>query len=325
MYTTRWAGALFGLSLTLGASPQALADNTSAASPSAADTTTELAEVTVTAEKRSENLQKAPTTISVVSGADLAIQGINDISEATAVFPSVKFGQISGTVHLYIRGIGAEQDRASIDPLSAMTQNGINLPREITGNNLFDIGSVQVLPGPQSTLYSTSAAGGIVAVTDNRPTHVQEGSVMLEAGNYDMKHVTAVENMPLSDTLAIRGAFDAMYHDGYETSGADSEDQIGLRVSALFTPNDDFTGYAWYAYNHTGGQPANTVTLTANHTFADTKNAWNDQSCAPRAQAHRWARIPSAIPSGSAPPRRTSAPTCSAGSSTITFPAPPSA
>src|SRR5579863_10742061 len=83
----------------------------------AGDTSGELAEVVVTAEKRAENLEKAPATISVVSGEDLQVRGIDEISEATVLFPSVKFGQISGTTHLYIRGIGAEQDRASIDPL----------------------------------------------------------------------------------------------------------------------------------------------------------------------------------------------------------------
>ena len=76
----------------------------------------QLQEIVVTTEKRSENVQKAPATISVVSGEEMSTRGVQDISESTAMFPSVKFGQISGTVHMYIRGIGAEQDRASIDP-----------------------------------------------------------------------------------------------------------------------------------------------------------------------------------------------------------------
>jgi iron complex outermembrane recepter protein len=201
--------------------------------------TDHLQEVVVTAEKRSENVQRAPATISVVSGDDLKTRGIQDISESTVMFSSVKLGQISGTVHMYIRGIGAEQDRASIDPLSAMTQNGIVLPREITGNNLFDVGTIEVLPGPQSTLYGASSAGGIVSVTTNRPTKRQEGSAIVEIGNYDFKHFTAVQNVPLSDTLAIRAAFDGAFHDGYQTSGADSEDQIAGRISALYQPNSE--------------------------------------------------------------------------------------
>ena len=284
-------GACLGVLLSVGVSQRSLAadpQNTppaagvssSGTAPSEA-TTDELQEVVVTAEKRTENLQKAPATISVVSGNDLVTRGVDDISEATVLFPSVKFGQISGTTHMYIRGIGAEQDRASIDPLSAMTQDGINLPREITGNNLFDVGAVEVLPGPQSTLYGTSAAGGIVSVNNNRPTQTQEGYAILETGNYDLKHVTAVENLPLSDTLALRAAVDSANHDGYMTSGADSEDELGARVSLLYHPNADFTGYLWYNYNHTGGQPANTVTLTGNHQFADPKNPWNDYTCTP--------------------------------------------
>jgi iron complex outermembrane recepter protein len=270
-----WAAAGLGLLVCAQAvAPAMAAENTAAAEP--AD---QLSEVVVTAEKRSENVQKAPATVSAVSGDDLVARGVADISESTVMFPSVKFGQISGTVHLYIRGIGAEQDRASIDPLSAMTQNGIVLPREVTGNNLFDVTAIEVLPGPQSTLYGTSAAGGIVSVVDNRPTKTQEGYAIFETGNFQFKHVTAVENMPLSDTLSVRGAFDAAYHDGYQTSGADAEDQIGARISALYTPSADFTAYLWYSYNHTGGQPANTVTLTANHVFADPKHPWNDYSC----------------------------------------------
>jgi iron complex outermembrane recepter protein len=278
MYFRRVTRACLGLLVLAGVTqPSAFAADV----PNAPEAADELQEVTVTAEKRSENLQKAPATISVVTGEDLVTRGVEDISEATVLFPSAKFGQISGTTHMYIRGIGAEQDRASIDPLSAMTENGIVLPREVTGNNLFDVTSIEVLPGPQSTLYGTSAAGGIVSVVDNRPTRTQEGYAILETGNYDLKHVIAVENLPISDTLSVRAAFDSANHDGYMTSGADSEDEFGARVSALYQPNSDFTGYLWYSYNHTGGQPANTVTLTGDHVFADPKHPWNDYTCTP--------------------------------------------
>lgn len=264
----------FTLLIAAGVTSVFAADETAAAGGAG-----QLQEIVVTAEKRSENVQRAPATISVVSGDDLKTRGIEDISQSTVMFPSVKFGQISGTVHMYIRGIGAEQDRASIDPLSAMTQNGIVLPREITGNNLFDVSTIEVLPGPQSTLYGTSSAGGIVSVTNNRPTGKQEGSALLESGNYGYKHITAVQNVPLSDTLAVRAAFDGAFHDGYQTSGADSEDQIAGRISTLYKPNADVTAYLWYAFNHTGGQPANTVTLTGNHVWADPRHPWNDYSC----------------------------------------------
>jgi iron complex outermembrane receptor protein len=280
MRIKQWLAACVALACSFAFAPGTLAaDETGSAAG-----TNELSEIVVTAEKRTENIEKAPVTVSVVSGDDLAIRGIDDISEATVMFPSVKFGQISGTTHLYIRGIGAEQDRASIDPLSAMTENGINIPREATGNDLYDVSAVEVLPGPQSTLYGASAAGGIVSVVDNRPVNKEGGYAIFETGNYDLKHVTAVENMPLSDVFYVRAAFDDVVHDGYETSGAQAQDELGARISAVYAPSKDFNGYMWYSYNHTGGEPANTVTLlgtSGNHTFADPNHAWNDSLCTP--------------------------------------------
>src|SRR4051794_33351183 len=98
--------ACLALLVWAGMNRPAVAAETAAAGESA----DQLQEIVVTAEKRSENLQKAPATVSVVTGDDLVTRGIGDISEATVMFPSVKFGQISGTTHMYIRGIGAEQD-----------------------------------------------------------------------------------------------------------------------------------------------------------------------------------------------------------------------
>ena len=120
---------------------------------------------------------------------------------------------------------------------------------------------------------------------------------MFESGNYDLKHVSAVENMPLSDTLSVRAAFDSAIHDGYQTSGADAEDELGARISALYEPNNDFTAYRWYGYNHTGGQPANTVTLTGNHQFADPeKSVGNDYFCAPSGAGAPLGAVPTCDP-----------------------------
>ncbi|MGA9369676.1 MAG: TonB-dependent receptor, partial [Steroidobacteraceae bacterium] len=277
MQSSYLVGAAVALACLGATCPPAHADDSGASTAGVP----QLKEIVVTAEKRTQNLEKAPATVSVITGEQLVTRGVQDISEATVDYPSVKFGQISGTTHLYIRGIGAEQDRASIDPLVAMTENGINMPREITGNNIFDVSEVQVLPGPQSTLYGTSAAGGVVGVVDNRPVNDEEGNALLEIGNYDSKHISMMENVPLSNTLYVRAAFDDVQHDGYETSGAQAEDEVGTRVSMVYAPNDAFNGYLWYSYNHTGGEPSNTVTLTANGRFADPGNPWKDDSCAP--------------------------------------------
>ncbi|HEY3730784.1 MAG TPA: TonB-dependent receptor [Steroidobacteraceae bacterium] len=283
MKSIRIVGDCAALTLLLALGPLALAQTAGTeAQHSEVAGTSELSEVVVTAEKRTENVEKAPATISVVTGDELQERGVEDIRTAAVMFPSVKFGAVESSTHLYIRGIGAEQDRASIDPLSAMTQDGINLPREVTGNSFFDISSIEVLPGPQSTLYGTSAAGGIVNITNNRPVDRSEGSMLLETGNYSLAHVSAMQNVPLQDNLFLRAAVDYGSHDGYMTSGGDSLDQFGGRVSLLYTPFSDFTAYIWGSYNNTGGEAANTTTLVpGDHNFADPKNPWNDYVCTP--------------------------------------------
>ncbi len=274
-----------GLMLTMhGASAQSAASSSNPPIPAAASSGGEapaIEEIVVTAEKHSENLQQAPAAITVVSGEVLAARGFQDIRDATVPFPSVEFSPLGSITHLYIRGIGAEQDRANIDPLVVMSQDGVNLPREITGNNLFDIASIESLPGPQSTLYGNSSAGGAVSITNNRPVNSFMSSAAVEGGNYGFVHATAVENIPVSDALAVRGAFDYARHDGYYAEGSDAEDEFGGRVSALYKPTDDVSAYLWGSYNHTAGAPAAAVGFTANGVPANPRNPWSNNSCAP--------------------------------------------
>jgi iron complex outermembrane recepter protein len=155
-----------------------------------------LAEIVVTAEKRSQNLQRSPVAITDMAGDDLVRLGLNDIASASVLVPSVAFTFISSELHLYIRGIGAEQDRVSIDQLVSYSIDGVNIPHEITGNNFFDVHDVEVLPGPQSTLYGNGGAGGAVVIANNRPkTDRFEISTLLEAGNYAFGHNTSVINV----------------------------------------------------------------------------------------------------------------------------------
>ena len=284
---TRSYGAIqfIGVALTvLGVVPPAHAQVLSPA-PVAADNGADaggLAEIVVTAEKRSQNLQKSPVAITEVSGQELIDLGISDIRNATILFPSVKFGIIESETHFYIRGIGAEQDRVSVDQLVSMSIDGVNVPHEITGNTLFDLHDIQVLPGPQSTLYGNGGAGGAVVVTNNRPTTDRfEISSLVEAGNYAFAHNTSVINVPLSEQFAVRAAVDYARHEGYFQEGADSEDQIAARLSALYDNNSDFSAYIWGSFNNTGGQTSGAPVLTGNNQWANPRNPWNNYSCAP--------------------------------------------
>jgi iron complex outermembrane receptor protein len=273
---------IFGIALfEIALFPGTVLAQTTPPTPAVTSSDEGLAEIVVTAEKRSQNLQRSPVAITDMSGDDLVRLGLNDIASASILVPSVAFTFISSELHLYIRGIGAEQDRVSIDQLVSYSIDGVNIPHEITGNNFFDVHDVEVLPGPQSTLYGNGGAGGAVVIANNRPkTDNFEISTLLEAGNYGFGHNTSVINVPLSANFAVRAAVDYARHDGYYAEGADSENQVATRLSALYTQGA-FTGYAWYSFDNNAGEPPSFITLIANHTFETPGNPWTNYSCTP--------------------------------------------
>ena len=240
-------------------------------------------EIIVTAQKEAQSLQKAPVAITAISSEQLVAEGVNDIRAAQAFVPSVRFQQQNAATEIYIRGVGSTLDFPQVDPPNAFHFNGIYIPREGTSVPIYDVSALEVLPGPQGTLYGRSALGGIINVTFKRPTHEVETNVLAEVGNYSMFHTTFVQNVPVTDTLAIRGAFDYSRHSGYMTSGADSADTWGARLSLQYEPTPDFTAYVWGAFVDKTGSPPNLVAKgvdadgTLNVGAFIQSNPWNDQ------------------------------------------------
>ena len=217
------------------------------------------ADIIVTAQKESQSLQKSPVAITAISSEQLVSQGVNDIRAAQAFVPSVRFQQQNAATEIYIRGVGSTLDFPQVDPPTAFHFNGIYIPREGTSVPIYDVSQLEVLPGPQGTLYGRGVLGGIIDVTFNRPTDEIETKVVAEAGNYSMFHTTFVQNVPVTDTLAIRGAFDYSRHSGYMKSGADSADTWAARLSLQYEPTPDFTAYVWGAFVDKNGSPPNLI------------------------------------------------------------------
>jgi iron complex outermembrane receptor protein len=127
-----------------------------------------LGEVVVTAQKRSESLQRTPAAITALAGDTLMAAGVTDIRAAQNLVPSVRFQAENASTEIYIRGVGSTLDLPNIEPPTAFNFNGSYIPREGTSVGLFDLAAIEVLPGPQGTLYGRSALGGAVNVTFNR-------------------------------------------------------------------------------------------------------------------------------------------------------------
>lgn len=243
---------------------------------------TEVGDIVVTANKQSQRLQKTPAAITAINGPLLVERGITDIRAVQAFVPSVRFQLQSSTTEIYIRGVGATQDHAQFDPPTSVYFNGIYMPREVASTPFYDIQQVEVLPGPQGTLYGRSSLGGVVTVNFNRPTHDNEANFIAEAGNYSLAHLTATENVAISNTLAVRGSFDFNRHSGYLTSGSESKDNWSGRLSLLYTPTDRLSVYLWGMVTKVNGRSTNAVAIgiepdgTLNPGAFLNKNPWND-------------------------------------------------
>jgi iron complex outermembrane recepter protein len=176
-------------------------------------------EVVVTAQKREQNLQDVPASVAVVSQENLLRSGIKDQSELTKLVPGLTIGRQSTTGFVYIRGVGQAVGSPNLQPAVAVNINGVYLPREAGLTPLFDMERIEVLPGPQGTLWGRNAAGGAINFVTARPSKDFGGFASVEVGNYSQLQLTGALNVPLSDRAAIRVAADHIEHDPWSESG----------------------------------------------------------------------------------------------------------
>lgn len=252
-----------GKTRLLGASIVALAlagtaQAQDAAAPQA-DAVNGIQDIVVTAQKRSESLQKTPAAVTAFTGETLVQTGTTDLRAVQNIVPGARFQQEGATTQVILRGVGSNLDFGNVEPTVAFNVNGIYTPREGTSQPFFDLERIEVLPGPQGTLYGRNALGGTVNVSFKRPTRDLESSGVLEAGNYSLKHVTLVQNLPLGESFAVRAAADYTDRDGYMETGAYSKKDFAGRLSMLYDPNEDFSLYLWGTYVNRDGSPSNLV------------------------------------------------------------------
>jgi iron complex outermembrane receptor protein len=240
------------------------------------DDATGLETVVVTAQKVSADLQKTAAAITAVSGDVLIGAGAHDIRAVQNLMPSVRFQAENASTELYIRGVGSTLDLPNIEPPTVFNFNGVYVPREGTSVGLFDIASVELLPGPQGTLYGRAALGGTVNVEFNRPTQSLESLGVVEMGDYSLLHGTFVQNLPVTGTFALRGAFDYLERDGYQKTGADSKQDYAGRISGLYQPSDALDLYVWVHGARKEGESPNLVRRGYNDgTFDGDPNAFD--------------------------------------------------
>ncbi|GAB3312928.1 TonB-dependent receptor [Haliea atlantica] len=227
-----------------------------------------LEEVVVTSQKRATSLdvQEVPTAISVYSGAALEEAFAVDLTDVGRMAPNVQLNQAGtypGFANFFIRGVGLSNTTRSQDPAVGAFFDGIYVgfgPSSIAA--AFDFQSVEVLRGPQGTLFGKNVTGGAVSVTSRRPSQDFGGYAKFQLGNYDTVQVTGAVDLPVTDDLALRMAGTSRSQDGFydnlENGLTKAEvDYDILRPSLLWTPTDriSVTAIGEY-YRSRGGSSA---------------------------------------------------------------------
>ena len=176
-----------------------------------------LEEIVVTAQKRAESAQDVPIALSVFGAEDLRAANIRRIEEIVLRTPNFTMMRVNvGEPQFYIRGVGSNSDSAAGDPTVGVFQDEIYIGR-ISGAafDVFDMERVEVLRGPQGTLYGRNTSGGAVNFIPNRPEQDFFASAELSLGNYDSIEGRAVLNGGITDSLAGRLSVSHREHSGY--------------------------------------------------------------------------------------------------------------
>jgi iron complex outermembrane receptor protein len=226
-----------------------------ATGPALAQDTGEVVEdIVVTATKRETNLQSTSLALSAIDGETLIEQQVTGIEGLAQMMPNVNFGQTTGNARISVRGVGFDNLSVGNEGRVAFHVDGIYLSRPAGAlTTLYDIERVEVLRGPQGTLYGRNATGGAVNVIPNGPTRESEGYLNATLGNYNLRRFEGALSGPLSDSVSARIAFQTADRDGYGrniTNGLDIDDLStrAVRGAVRFdlSPSADLTLSADY-------------------------------------------------------------------------------
>ncbi|GGZ17459.1 TonB-dependent receptor [Novosphingobium colocasiae] len=165
----------------------------------------DVGEIVVTALKRAERVQNIPASISAVSGEMLAQRGIADIRALTSAIPNLVVGEFVGSTLITIRGVGSNVDSGLTEPTVAVYADGLALPRATMARlRAVDLERVEVLRGPQGTLYGRNATGGAVNFISARPSKELTGKVEVSTGSRDALGINGFVSGPLADGVYVR-------------------------------------------------------------------------------------------------------------------------
>ncbi|MGB2219049.1 MAG: TonB-dependent receptor [Henriciella sp.] len=211
------------------------------------DSARTLSTIMVTATKREATLQDVPVAVSVVDQVDIKRAEIQDLGDLQSVVPSLRVGQLqsSANTNFIIRGFGNGANNVGIEPSVGVFIDGVYRSRSSAQiSDLPNLERVEVLRGPQSTLFGKNASAGVISIVTGKPQFETGGSVEASLGNYDSVRLKGDITGPLSETVAYSISGNINQRDGYANDlntgkNVNQRDRWGVRGQLLFVPNED--------------------------------------------------------------------------------------
>jgi len=205
-------------------------------------------DIIVTARKREESIQNVPIAITAIKQEDLTTRQVTGGPDLITQVPNMTFTKTNFTGYsIQIRGIGTQAISATTDPAVSVAFNNTPFIRNrFFEQEFYDLDRVEVLRGPQGTLYGRNATAGVVNLISHKPDFVPEAKASFDYGSYNQKRVEGMINIPLlDDKLALRvaGAWtkrDGYVHNSITDSSIDGRDLWSTRTSLRFKPTDRF-------------------------------------------------------------------------------------
>ncbi len=252
--------ALATLATTCSTAALAQSSVSAPAAPTEVQATAADDEILVTAQKREQRIADVPVTVTAVTGAKMASIGVNSLSEVAAYIPGLQIQeQSANNPGFVIRGITSDNGSSQQGARVTLYYNGIDISRSRGAyQDLFDLERIEVVKGPQATLFGTAAAVGAISLVSAKPEPGFSGAINGTYGNFNRTQVSGFLNAG-NDVLAGRLAFAYKYRDGYvrniagdanvpnqNQGGVDQDDlngqdQRGFRGSLRYRPSDSIT------------------------------------------------------------------------------------
>ena len=207
-----------------------------------------ISEITVTAQRRSENLQNVPISVTALTGKSLEAEGVRTPSDLTQVVPGLLFARSTNFLQPAIRGISTRAAAIGDEPNVATYLDGVYQPDALgTSYELANLESVQVLKGPQGSLYGRNATGGAILINTRGPTFDWTGNVAASYASFNYRKVSGMVSGPIiADKVAfslsgVTYADDGYVHNLYLNTTDGKSKGTAVRVKTLFKPTEDLS------------------------------------------------------------------------------------